>query len=135
MEFSFIVNASVERVQGKFSTRENIEEELIETIDGANPGSITGENDGEYEVTDWTVEQNVIEKKGKAPKAPKAASADLPVPVNFVNLIREYVALGLYDDPDRNEVEEYRDLFRELSTLCDRFPKITAQERAKITQS
>lgn len=68
MDFRLVVNASVERDQGKFSTREDIEGQLIEAVEGADPGSITGENDGEYSVTDWSVEAEEV-KTSKKPKA------------------------------------------------------------------
>jgi hypothetical protein len=67
MDFRLVVNASVERDQGKFSTREDIEGQLIEAVEGADPGSITGENDGEYSVTDWSVEAEEV-KTSKKPK-------------------------------------------------------------------
>lgn len=40
MDFSFIVNASVERTEGKFAAKDELEEQLVEALEGANPGSL-----------------------------------------------------------------------------------------------
>lgn len=56
MRFSFTVEVEVERVQGKFASRDELSDQMVEWLENANEGSLTGENEGEYEVTDWTVE-------------------------------------------------------------------------------
>jgi len=55
MEFTFTVRATVERTQGKFASRDELEGQIQEALDDANPGDLTGDNGGEYEVTEWDV--------------------------------------------------------------------------------
>lgn len=63
MDFKFEIWASVERTQGKFASRDEIEGELIEALESANPGSISASEGGEYEVGDWEVVAIEIKKK------------------------------------------------------------------------
>lgn len=53
MRFEFKVE--VERVQGKFASKEEIEAQIVEALEGADPGSYDGENGGEYQTADWSV--------------------------------------------------------------------------------
>lgn len=55
MRFTFQVEVEVQRIQGKFSSRDDIEQQLQETLEGADPSSLEGENGGEYEVVAWEV--------------------------------------------------------------------------------
>jgi len=58
MKFVFTVEVEVERVQGKFAGRDEISEQLLEAVEGADPGSVDGvgvDGDSEYEVTSWEV--------------------------------------------------------------------------------
>jgi hypothetical protein len=55
MRFRIVVEAEVERVEGLFASRDDLGEQLREEIEGADPGTLTGENDGEYEVTSFEV--------------------------------------------------------------------------------
>jgi hypothetical protein len=58
MKFSFTVEVEVERVQGKFASRDEILEQLQEVVEGADPGSVDGvgaDGDSEYEVVNWEV--------------------------------------------------------------------------------
>lgn len=57
MSFTFTVTVEVERTQGKFATREELAEQIIAELEGANPGTLEGENGGEYEVSDFSVEE------------------------------------------------------------------------------
>lgn len=53
-----MVDIDVDRVSGKFASRDEIEEALITMIEGANEGSVSGvgaDGDSEYEISDWTV--------------------------------------------------------------------------------
>ena len=57
--FTFTVTATVERESGKFVSRDEIQEQLQEALDGANPDSLSGlgaDGDSEYVVSDWSVE-------------------------------------------------------------------------------
>lgn len=139
MEFSFIVNASVERDEGKFESRETIEGELIEALEGADPGSIAGENGGTYSVQEWAVEENVQEKPAKRAKGvPDPARgpsgldrADLIAP-NLVAIIEAWVKCNdEHDWPDDPSAE----LFKQLDILCGRFPRITEQAKAKLAST
>lgn len=57
MKFTFTVTVEVEREEGKFASREDIGDQLAEAIEGADPGSVEGENGGTYNTTEWTVER------------------------------------------------------------------------------
>jgi len=56
MQFTIKVNVNVERTEGKFATRDEIEAQIVEAIESADPGTFEGENGGQYEVNDWSVE-------------------------------------------------------------------------------
>lgn len=55
MNFSFTVNVNVDRTEGKFASRDEIEEQILEALNDADPQSYEGENGGQYETTDWDV--------------------------------------------------------------------------------
>jgi len=58
MKFTFTVEVEVERIQGKFATRDEIEATIQEWLEGANEGSVDGvgaDGESEYEVADWAV--------------------------------------------------------------------------------
>jgi hypothetical protein len=70
MEFRFVVSAEAERDEGKFASRDEIEEQLQEAISGADPGSVEGEAGGTYSIVTWEVEaEDVKPRKAKAPAA------------------------------------------------------------------
>lgn len=61
MRFVFTVEIEVERDSGKFASRDEIEQELHEAIDGADPEQIYGvgaDGDSAYSVTEWSVSCN-----------------------------------------------------------------------------
>jgi len=58
MKFTFTVEVEVQRESGKFAARDEIEEELRDAIEGADPGSVDGvgaDGDTTYEVIEWSV--------------------------------------------------------------------------------
>lgn len=55
MNFSFTVNVNVDRTEGKFASRDEIEEQILDALNDADPQSYEGENGGQYETTDWDV--------------------------------------------------------------------------------
>ena len=58
VRFSFTVEVEVERTEGKFAPKDEIEEQLQEALDMANPSSIDGvgaDGTSSYEVTNWEV--------------------------------------------------------------------------------
>ena len=67
MEFTFTVTVSVERSEGKFATRDEIEAQIQEALEGADPGSYDGENGGTYETSSWEV--NVEEQPKRVRRA------------------------------------------------------------------
>ena len=58
MEFTFTVQVEVSRVTGKFASRDEIAAQIQEALDNANPGSLTGDNGGEYETVTWDVSED-----------------------------------------------------------------------------
>lgn len=57
MRYEFKVTAEVERTQGLFASRDEISDQMREAIEGADYGSWTGDNGGEYETIEWEVEE------------------------------------------------------------------------------
>lgn len=72
MRFTFEVTVEIERQQGKIAGRDEMEEQIKTEIEDVNPGSLEGDNGGEYEVTQWDVE--VKEQKPK-PRTKKETPA------------------------------------------------------------
>lgn len=58
MRFVFTVEVQVERIQGKFASRDEIAEQIQEALESAAPDSLTGENGGEYEVVSFDVSED-----------------------------------------------------------------------------
>jgi len=56
--FVFTVTVEVEREYGKFMTRDEVQDQLREAIEGADPGEVDGGPDGDavMQVIEWTVE-------------------------------------------------------------------------------
>jgi len=50
--FTFTVNVTAERTEGKFATRDELQEQIQEALEGADPSQLDGENGGVYEVTE-----------------------------------------------------------------------------------
>jgi hypothetical protein len=57
MKFTFVVEVEVERDEGKFASRDELADQLIQEIEGADPGSLSGDNGGEYSTTSWEVSE------------------------------------------------------------------------------
>lgn len=57
MRFDFLVSVEVERTEGKFASRDDLGAQIADELENCNPSSLTGENDGEYEVVAWDVEE------------------------------------------------------------------------------
>jgi hypothetical protein len=53
--FIFTVTVEVEREEGKFATRDELQEQIMEALEGADPNQLDGENGGVYAVTNWEV--------------------------------------------------------------------------------
>lgn len=68
MRFTFLVEVEVERETGKFASRDEVAEQLQSELEGADPGSIQAGEDGEYNVTSWSVEEQPQEKPKRTKK-------------------------------------------------------------------
>ena len=55
MKFTFKVEVEADRTEGKFASRDDIGEQIRAEIEGADPGTVEGENGGQYEITSWEV--------------------------------------------------------------------------------
>ena len=55
--FEFKVTVEVERETGKFASRSEIFEKLLDEIQSADPGTVDGDEGGEYSVISWEVEE------------------------------------------------------------------------------
>lgn len=58
MRFEFTILVEVEREQGKFATREEIGEQILETLEAADPGQVDGigaDGDSVYTTITWDV--------------------------------------------------------------------------------
>ena len=59
MHFEFLVSVDAERIQGKFATKDEVQEAIQAMLDEANPGSLDGlgpDGSTEYEIADWSVD-------------------------------------------------------------------------------
>jgi hypothetical protein len=60
MKFKFEIEIEVDRVQGKFASREDIVEQIEGWLEGANEGEVSGvgaDGESEYEVVDYSVSE------------------------------------------------------------------------------
>lgn len=80
MRFVFEVAVEVERTEGKFASRDEIGDVILDALESADPGSYEGDEGGQYEGVEWSVEDvseahAAIEKKRRdaARRARKAA--------------------------------------------------------------
>lgn len=73
MRFKFEIEIEVERTEGKFATRDEIQEQLQDELISADPGNLEGSEGGQYETREWSV--NAVE----IPKPPRKAK---PSPAN-----------------------------------------------------
>ena len=58
MRMTFTVEVEVERVQGKFASKDELAEQIQAELEGVNPGTLDGENEGMYDVTTWEVSRD-----------------------------------------------------------------------------
>lgn len=67
MRFTFLVEVEVERVEGKFASRDEISEALLEALEGADPGSVDGvgaDGSSSYATISWSASEEE-QPKGK----------------------------------------------------------------------
>lgn len=63
MKFTFTVEVEVERDEGKFASREELAEQMVAALEGADESTWYGDNDGQYSTTDWTVTEQEQPKR------------------------------------------------------------------------
>ena len=68
MQFTFTVNVTAERSEGKFASRDEIGDAILDELQGSDPGTVDGEAGGSYEITEWEVSLEEPVKKAKARK-------------------------------------------------------------------
>jgi ABC-type phosphate/phosphonate transport system permease subunit len=59
VRFTYLVEVEVERTEGKFASREEVEEQITDALESADPGSVDGigaDGDSSYEVISWDVQ-------------------------------------------------------------------------------
>lgn len=54
--FTLQVEVEVQHVEGKFASRDEIAEKLSEELESMDPGTVSADDGGEYEVVSWTVQ-------------------------------------------------------------------------------
>jgi hypothetical protein len=57
MRFTITVHVEIERESGKFAGREEMLDQIIDAIESANPDTLDGENEGVYNVVEWSPEE------------------------------------------------------------------------------
>lgn len=66
MRFRYVVEVEVERDEGKFASRDELGGQIQESLEGANPDSLEGDEGGSYSVVAFEVNEEV-EERGKQP--------------------------------------------------------------------
>lgn len=131
MDFAFTVNVGVERSEGKFAAREEIEEQIQEALEGADPGEYEGANGGRYETTDWAVNTvAVVHGKAKAVSVAQAQPAGAPPSPRLSRLISDW--LKLKDRPE--DVIYQQNLEDTIEEICAAFPKVAVQAQLLIDE-
>lgn len=55
--FQFLVTVEVSRSEGKFASRDELGEQIKEAIEQSDPSQLTGDNEGQYNVDTWSVDE------------------------------------------------------------------------------
>jgi hypothetical protein len=59
-QYKFLITVGLSHLEGKYAPAEELRAQLAEVLDDANPGTITGDNGGEYEVEQWDVHEYLM---------------------------------------------------------------------------
>lgn len=59
MRFKYVVEVEIEREQGKFASRDEMSDQIKEALEGADYGSWEGENGGQYNTVDFSVDEEI----------------------------------------------------------------------------
>jgi hypothetical protein len=62
VRFTFLVEVEVERDEGKFASRDELAEQIVGELEGADPGSLEGDEGGSYSVASFDVEEFTVER-------------------------------------------------------------------------
>lgn len=76
MEFVLQVTANLERESGRYATRVELGQLLMEALDDANPSSLDTEADAVYDVVDWQVEE-VVRKRTRTQQSRRNQEEDV----------------------------------------------------------
>jgi hypothetical protein len=68
VHFTYLIDIEIEKTEGKFASRDEMDEQIQEALGDANPENLTGENDGEYDVIQWDIEEVPQPKKSRKKK-------------------------------------------------------------------
>lgn len=60
MNFRFIITATVNHVSGKFAGSDEIETQIQDALENADPMSYSGDGGGEYETGEWEVSSESV---------------------------------------------------------------------------
>lgn len=74
MRFKFVVEVEVQRTRGKFASRDEIADQIREALEGADPQTYTGGNEGEYETASWDVNEEETDAARKPATSQKGAT-------------------------------------------------------------
>jgi hypothetical protein len=126
MFVSLTVDAEVLRTEGKFASRDELEAQLIEALEEADPGSLEGDEGGQYEVSDWAVTALSMGKNGKpvneaaaTRKSKKEEPGTEAIP--WTGLIKHYISEVEGTPFAEDFAEAFPELNKDLIALCERF--------------
>ena len=57
MKIKVVVTVELNHTTGKFASKDEMIEKIKEDLENANPGSYSTDEDAEYEVADWSVDE------------------------------------------------------------------------------
>ena len=66
MTMCFVVEVELTHTTGKFASKDELLEAIKTELENANPGSVDGDNGGEYEVANWFVDEHEEPRPGGA---------------------------------------------------------------------
>jgi hypothetical protein len=123
-DFTFLVRVTIERTQGKFAPRDEMEEAIKEALDGADLGDWTSGEGGEYSISSWESEAYEEPKPAKKPpKAPHTPNHECPGcvargPHGSVAIMREMAKEELHPDEIERAIKAREDL--KNRAICDK---------------
>jgi hypothetical protein len=105
MDMAFEVRVNVERTSGPFASRDELEAQVVDALEDANPGDLEGDAGGEYDVDEWTVEVSETGKRSKPKAAASVTRVMLALNRVFDAYMKEHpIRLEGWPEPDTSEV-------------------------------